>query len=323
MAVMTENERRILNELSKESPLSKRDITQRCGMGWATAVKLMTRLEEQGYIVPFGNERQNQAGKTATVYMLSPRKPVALGVDIEYSRARLNIRNLSGVCLFESVRATPSFNSPAELTAFLSLLVDEAKAEAVKLGLDLEGGGIGVPSHLFGNKGVPYGEIAASLSALAGFPVTMDNNIRCFTAAVASQEFAPRSLLVVTIRSGIGVGIVLDGQIYQGERGSAGEIGHFPVDPKGALCRCGKHGCLETIVNREALAADLQAARQGRSRSPRAHGPSGGTAGAGNCFHDAGTGCSQRGDLCRTRQSWARPDWRDSRGGGACCVSGI
>ncbi|MBX4389745.1 winged helix-turn-helix domain-containing protein, partial [Mycobacterium tuberculosis] len=54
MVPMTENERRILSELSRAAPLSKRDVTLRCGMGWATAVKLMTRLEEQGLIAPVG-----------------------------------------------------------------------------------------------------------------------------------------------------------------------------------------------------------------------------------------------------------------------------
>ncbi|MBP0644541.1 hypothetical protein J8J17_22365, partial [Mycobacterium tuberculosis] len=68
MVPMTENERRILEQLSRSGPLSKRDVTLRCAIGWATAVKLMTRLEEQGFITTAGVERQNGAGKTATIY---------------------------------------------------------------------------------------------------------------------------------------------------------------------------------------------------------------------------------------------------------------
>jgi predicted NBD/HSP70 family sugar kinase len=260
---MTENERRILSELVKVSPLSKRDITERCGMGWATAVKLMSRLEEQGYILPSGNERQNQAGKSAMVYSLSPSKPVAIGIDIEYARARLNIRNLARECLYENERVTPAFSSPDDLAGFLDALLQEAVAKAGATGLSLEGAGIGVPSHLFGIEGVPYMKIAEALSSRAGFPVTVDNNIRCFTAGIASLEKPQASMLVVTIRSGIGVGIVIDGRIYQGERGCSGEIGHFPVVQNGAQCRCGKTGCLETIVNRDALATILAASVNG------------------------------------------------------------
>lgn len=260
---MTENERRILSELVKASPLSKRDITERCGMGWATAVKLMTRLEEQGYIVPSGNERQNQAGKSAMVYSLSPSKPVVIGIDIEYARARLNIRNLARECLYENERVTPAFPSPDDLVDFLDALLQEAVAKATTTGLSLEGAGIGVPSHLFGIEGVPYAQIAEKLSSHAGFPVSVDNNIRCFAAGIASLEKPQASMLVVTIRSGIGVGIVIDGRIYQGERGCSGEIGHFPVVQDGSRCRCGKTGCLETIVNRDAITSMLAAAANG------------------------------------------------------------
>lgn len=260
---ITENERRILGELSRHSPLSKRDITARCDIGWATAVKLMSRLEEQGYLLPSGNERQNQAGKSAAVYTLSPRKPAALGIDIEYVRARLNVRNLAGECLIEHTRATPQFQSVADLVDFLSTLLHDAVANSTRENISLEGVGIGVPSHLFGTEGVPYAQIAETLSKEIGFPVTVDNNIRCFTAGIINREKTPVSLLVVTIRSGIGVGIVMDGRIYQGERGCSGEIGHFPVVAGGLACRCGKSGCLETVVNRDSLLADLNAADGG------------------------------------------------------------
>jgi predicted NBD/HSP70 family sugar kinase len=263
MVPMTENERRILSELSRAAPLSKRDITLRCGMGWATAVKLMTRLEEQGLIVPAGSERQAGAGKTATVYSVSPLKPAAIGIDVEYGRARLNIRNLAGACLFETDQATPPIVSPSELIGFLNGLVAAAEAEAARRGIALAGAGIGVPSHLLGTLGVPYAEAAQNLAERLALPVSVDNNIRCFTAGVVGSEADPGSMLVVTVRSGIGAGIVLGGRIYQGDHGAAGEIGHLPVEPGGKRCRCGKDGCLETVVNRAALAADFAAAATG------------------------------------------------------------
>lgn len=254
---MTENERRILAELANATALSKRDITERCGMGWATAVKLMTRLEEQGYLVPSGNERQNQAGKSATVYSLSPVKPAALGIDIEYTRSRWTIRNLARQSLFEAQRATPLLACADDLVDYLATLLHEALARAEALALVLGGAGIGVPSHLFGRNSLPYAAIAETLSARCGIPVTIDNNIRCFTAGIASLREPQAGMLVVTVRSGIGAGIVMDGRVYQGERGGAGEIGHFPVAANDRLCRCGKTGCLETLVNRDLLAADL------------------------------------------------------------------
>lgn len=261
---MTRNEQLILRELSVAgAPLSKRDVTHRCGMGWATAVKLMTRLEEQGYIVPSGNERQNQAGKSATVYSLSTIRPAAIGIDIEYRRVRLTIWNLLGQCLFQSELPTPVLKGPEGLIDFLETLLRRGASKAEKLGVALDGAGVGVPSRLFGAEAVPYAMVGERLSAHLGFPVVVDNNIRCFAAAIASLQNLSDSMLVVTVRSGVGVGIVVDGRIYQGDKGSAGEIGHFPVEKKGLPCRCGKSGCLETVVNRDALAESLTLALAG------------------------------------------------------------
>ena len=257
--VMTSNERLILNELAAAAiPLSKRDVTHRCGMGWATAVKLMTRLEEQGYIVPSGNERQNQAGKSAAVYTLSEVKPAAIGIDIEYRRIRLTIRNLAQKCLYQSEQSTPAIRTPEALIDFLEHLLHQGISKATELGVVLEGAGIGVPNHLFGQDGVPYTSIGEQLTVRVGLPIVLDNNIRCFTAAVASLHKNRESLIVITVRSGIGAGILVDGRIYHGDRGCSGEIGHFPVEKNEALCRCGKSGCLETVVNREILATALK-----------------------------------------------------------------
>ena len=261
---MTRNEQLILRELSVAGmPLSKRDVTHRCGMGWATAVKLMTRLEEQGYIVPSGNERQNQAGKWATVYALSTTKPAAIGVDIEYRRVRLTIWNLLRQCLYHCELSTPALKGADDLVEFLETLLQRGQRRAAELGITLEGAGIGVPSRLFGSGTVPYGAIGERLAERMGFPVAVDNNIRCFTAAIASLRNTNDSMLVVTVRSGVGAGIVVGGRIYQGDRGGAGEIGHFPVEENGSPCRCGKAGCLETVVNHDALAASLALAVNG------------------------------------------------------------
>jgi predicted NBD/HSP70 family sugar kinase len=96
------------------------------------------------------------------------------------------------------------------------------------------------------------------IAARIALPVRVDNNIRCFTHAVARFEPIGGSLLVVTIRSGIGVGIVVDGVVYQGEKGRAGELGHLRIDPDGQPCRCGRRGCLETLVNRSIIGAQAR-----------------------------------------------------------------
>ncbi len=256
---MTENEKRILDALSRSGSLSKRDLTSRCGIGWATAVKMVARLEEQGYIRPEGVERQKNSGVSPTVYTLSPAKPVALGIDVEYRRVRASIRNLRGEIMADLTTPTPDFDGPDDLVRFLCSLTEDFSARARAEGMVLEGIGIGAPNHLFRLSPLPAEAIRSALEARFGLKTRVDNNVRCLTHAVARFEPTGDSILVVTIRSGIGVGIVIDGKVYQGERGRAGELGHIPVDPDGPPCRCGRRGCLETIVNREVLSEKARA----------------------------------------------------------------
>ena len=91
-----------------------------------------------------------------------------------------------------------------------------------------------------------------------GVPVVLENDVNAATlgAAALSHEGGHASDLVyVSIGTGLAAGLVLDGRLRRGEHGAAGEIGHVPVDPQGAVCQCGQRGCLETIASGSALAA--------------------------------------------------------------------
>jgi predicted NBD/HSP70 family sugar kinase len=55
------------------------------------------------------------------------------------------------------------------------------------------------------------------------------------------------NFIVVTLENGVGLGIVINGQVYRGQKGIAGEFGHTTVEPDGPLCRCGLKGCLEAV----------------------------------------------------------------------------
>ena len=103
-------------------------------------------------------------------------------------------------------------------------------------------------------------------------------------------------LVYLSVGTGLAAGLVLDGRLRRGEHGAAGEIGHVPVDPAGALCRCGQRGCLETIASGSALAAAWpsggRAARRGAVRRGRGGRPAavavrdrfaGGVASASGC----------------------------------------
>jgi predicted NBD/HSP70 family sugar kinase len=100
-----------------------------------------------------------------------------------------------------------------------------------------------------------------------GIPVHIDNDVN--TLAMAEKWFGAGQgvddFLVVTVGRGVGLGIVVNGQLYRGARGGGGEFGHTVVDPQGPRCDCGKRGCLEAYVADPALLRQArEAASEGR-----------------------------------------------------------
>jgi N-acetylglucosamine repressor len=88
------------------------------------------------------------------------------------------------------------------------------------------------------------------LQSLVGVPVYVDNDVN--TLALTEKWFGAGQgvdhFLIVTVGRGVGMAIVLNGQLYRGVIGGAGEFGHTVIDPEGAVCECGKKGCLEAYV---------------------------------------------------------------------------
>jgi glucokinase len=143
----------------------------------------------------------------------------------------------------------------ALVVAHLGAVTDGAPATSVGLGIpglvDVERGMV---KHAV-NLGVDgdWVPLRAELEARLGVRVAVENDVNVATlGAVALSGI--RDLVYVSIGTGLAAGLVLDGVLRRGATGAAGEIGHVPTDPNGAVCQCGQRGCLETIASGRALA---------------------------------------------------------------------
>lgn len=160
------------------------------------------------------------------------------------------------------------------LDAFCERLLSEIAAlkdHAAQIGAAVEAIGMGVPG-LIGRDGVVYSSVnmqplngsnlAACLEMRAGLPTVCGNDANL--AALGEQRFGAgrgySSCLVITIGTGLGSGLILDGRLWTGSGGFAAEFGHITVDPAGILCPCGNRGCLEQYASAGAL---LRFAREG------------------------------------------------------------
>ncbi len=172
---------------------------------------------------------------------------------------------------------TPGSGSPElVLSAILSAL-DAALAELGMKRRDLETLGVAVPSPVNRKKGIVLSTpnmgmkdfpLRDRLAELSGIPVALENDVQAGTLGeLRSGALRGRkSAAAFFVGTGIGGGIVLDGKLYRGSTGSAGELGHMILQDGGALCGCGRRGCLEALASRTAMARDaVSAAASGKA----------------------------------------------------------
>jgi glucokinase-like ROK family protein len=155
-------------------------------------------------------------------------------------------------------------------------LLDKLRAEGAAL--DVHGVGVGVPGPVSQREGAPVMPpimpgwnrfpVRDTLAAAVAAPVMVDNdvNIMALGEQHAGTARSVENFLFVKVGTGIGCGIVLEGEVYRGADGSAGDIGHIRIEDAGPICTCGNEGCLEAFFGGAALARDAEsAARSGRS----------------------------------------------------------
>ena len=178
------------------------------------------------------------------------------GIDIGGTKIAIALANLDGEILAKRRLPTPNENGPFALLEIVSQTLAEMIGEnnsaltAIGVGspgpLDIEHGLIMSPSNLRDWDRVPIVEV---LSKKFGVPVMLDNDANA--AALGEFSFGAgrgfKNIFYVTVSTGIGGGVIIDGNVHHGVSTGAGEIGHTIVDPDGVPCNCGSVGCLETV----------------------------------------------------------------------------
>ncbi|MCL6522318.1 MAG: ROK family protein [Firmicutes bacterium] len=201
------------------------------------------------------------------------------GIDLGGTKIESVVCDGEGVVLGRERRPTPVGSADALLAALAESLeaacaragVRPSELEAAGLGapgpLDAEAGLLLEPPNLGGLRDLP---LAEPLARRLGVPCFLENDANA--AAVGEFTFGAgrgvRDGVYITLSTGIGGGLVLDGRLYRGAAGTAGEIGHMIVQPDGPLCGCGRRGCWEALASGLALARQARQALAGLAAGP-------------------------------------------------------
>ena len=193
---------------------------------------------------------------------------LACGVDVGGTKIAGAVVDLEGTILEEARVESPAMDAEAIEQAIADLVAD------LRTRHEVEVVGVGAAGYVDAkrarvmfapNLALRDVDLKAELEARIGLPVVVENDAN----AAAWGEFAfgagadVDDLLMVTVGTGVGGGIVLDGRLYRGAFGPAAEIGHLRVVPDGHLCGCGQRGCWEQYASGRALVREARTAAAG------------------------------------------------------------
>lgn len=261
----------MLTRILTQGPIPRVEIARRTGLSQAAVTKAVAPLIETGFVTDQATtppEVELGIGRPVSPLTVVPSSVSVIGVKVtptgligvttDFTAGILTVRHET----LDDTAPEAVIDRLAELAKALigSLKSGEAMAgPLIGIGVAVSGDvdathGVVRDSPLMGWRGVPVAEL---LGKRIKVPIVVTNDVRALTVAehwfgvgVNADSFA-----VVTIGSGIGCGLYINGEVVSGAYGVSGELGHLPLAPGDLVCTCGRRGCVETVASSDAILA--------------------------------------------------------------------
>ncbi len=255
------NRQIVLNYVRERAPISRAEIAHETALQRSTVSYIVDELKDQGLVEEF--ESVSRRGRPPLLLQLRAAGAIAIGIDLNVESTVVATSDLVGRVLEHE-----EFETDPSLKRTLNQIISCAR-KFIRKQRSIEGIGICLPGIVDAEKGnalfIPRfkwrnWEIAREIETATGLPVTVDNDANAAALAelwFGRPEIRPvRNFIMVLVEAGLGTGIVLDGQVYHGEAGAAGEFGHMTIG-KGApsLCATGSDECWEAFASERAALA--------------------------------------------------------------------
>lgn len=253
-ALRNANQRRVLELLKSVGELTQAQIARQTGLAPATVSNIVRELTAAGVI------DDTDHGKRRRMLRLARSAGLAVGIDFGHRHVTVAVSDMAHQILAErrvplgpSESAQGSLDRATELLHEAMTAIDGQMSDVVGIGMGLAApidshtGKVGAVSILPGWVGVPAAQLA---SDHFGHHVVVDNdaNLGALAEHIWGAGQGCDNLAYLKLADGVGAGLIVDGRLFRGRNGTAGEIGHTVFDEFGKVCRCGNRGCLETLV---------------------------------------------------------------------------
>ena len=273
----TINQFNILNTIRRAGLISRVEIAEVTGQSRAAVTNITARLLKEKIIVEKETKTSSSRGRRRVLLALNPTAAYVVGVKLSAFQVSFAVTDMQADVLSSLIVPVRISKRSVE---FVANLIEEGirhcVAEARLNMRKISGIGIGIPGLVDSEKGITlwsplYKRGNTTLRELIQDRFNIKTHIEndANTVTLAQQWFGEGrgvdNFLVVTVEHGVGMGIVVNGQLYRGLKGIGAEFGHLVILPGGAPCRCGKRGCIEAYVaDYRILQSAIDAAKEGK-----------------------------------------------------------
>ncbi|PKP60347.1 hypothetical protein CVT91_05315 [Candidatus Atribacteria bacterium HGW-Atribacteria-1] len=248
----------IFKAIRKQGPISRIELTEITGCSAGTVSNHVRTLIKKGFVIET-EKGVSSGGRKPVQLMINPNKAYIFSIEIEVSQIKILMFDLELKVVMKSI--IPVIYKDNYMKTLEQVFFEMDKMiEEKNLKLDnFLGIGVAVPGLIDKVKGIlefapnlgwKNVHISRIFKDKYGLPIILDNEAK--VAAIGEREsIYPKinNMVFVSINEGIGCGIFINGELYRGASGNAGEFGHIIIDTNGPVCHCGNKGCWETFAS--------------------------------------------------------------------------
>jgi len=252
------NRRIALNVIHEHQPISRAELARRMNVTRGVAGVLVQELLNQ-HLIYEGTTGEAAFGRKPTLLHIQSHDRLVVAVDVRFSKTYVMICDFSGRQL-----AIEGYDTIFSISEFVRDLRDRIRRMLKTLGITdgIEGVGVAVPGMIDQRTGRVLNapalgwrdvDLRKPLMVATGLPVEIENSGRACTLALLwlerGETARPQNFVYVGVSDGVGVGVVVNGELLRGSDHIAGEFAHVPLNLDGPRCMCGATGCWEAYIS--------------------------------------------------------------------------
>ena len=237
------------------------DLGKELNFSVPTVTKMVGELIEDGIVMDFG-KMETPGGRRPNIYGLNQSSGYFIGVDISQKRVHIGLINFKGDLIDEQMDISFEEAHPHERFERLCEIIEDFMSHTVvprdkilSIGINISGRVNPQTGHSYSFFYFDERPLTEMFEEKLGIDVSIDNDSRAMAYGeyIKGRVQAEKNIIYVNVGWGLGLGVIVNGQLYYGKSGFSGEFGHITAFENEILCHCGKKGCLETEASGSAL----------------------------------------------------------------------